>query len=94
MQSEVETVDNPVVALYTVGLNSSGKIQVQIYYMLIIFNKYFRFIDTLYDKLNGLAEEIKTGILNLSSSSSLQGLDRRALANELEALRDASYRLC
>lgn len=92
MQSEVETVDNPVVALYTVGLNSSGKIQV--YYMLILINKYFRFIDTLYDKLNGLAEEIKTGILNLSSSSSLQGLDRRALANELEALRDASYRLC
>lgn len=34
MQSEVETVDNPVVALYTVGLNSSGKIQV--YYMLIL----------------------------------------------------------
>ena len=25
MQDEVETVDNPVVALYTVGLNSSGK---------------------------------------------------------------------
>eukprot|EP01036_Dinobryon_divergens_P034061 gene34061-44009_t len=71
MQAEVEVVDNPVIALYTVGLNSS---------------------DTLYDKLNGLAEEIKTGILNLSSSSSLQGIDRRALALELEALRDASYR--
>ena len=35
MQSEVETVDNPVVALYTVGLNSSGKIQV--YYSICLF---------------------------------------------------------
>ena len=25
MQAEVEAVDNPVIALYTVGLNSSGK---------------------------------------------------------------------
>eukprot|EP00597_Dinobryon_sp_UTEXLB2267_P003006 CAMPEP_0170065154 /NCGR_PEP_ID=MMETSP0019_2-20121128/5348_1 /TAXON_ID=98059 /ORGANISM="Dinobryon sp., Strain UTEXLB2267" /LENGTH=399 /DNA_ID=CAMNT_0010271953 /DNA_START=48 /DNA_END=1247 /DNA_ORIENTATION=+ len=71
MQVEAEVIENPVVALYTVGLNSS---------------------DTLYDKLNGLADEIKSGILNLSKSSSLSGIDRRALVDEIEALRDASYR--
>jgi len=35
---------------------------------------------------------MKSGILNLSKSSSLQGIDRRALVDEIEALRDASYR--
>lgn len=37
MQSEVETVDNPVVALYTVGLNSSGKIQIEYFKSLFLY---------------------------------------------------------
>ena len=41
MQAEVEVVDNPVIALYTVGLNSSGKFCIanNIY-------KYRRYLDT------------------------------------------------